>query len=283
MANTMVLTDSAANIPPEWIEKYPLRTLPHNIHWDNDSFLDGISITPAEFYKRLSGSKTLPTTSQPSAQDFLNTFEELDSQADGIVVPLISSGISGTVDSATSAARQFTRVPVEIVDTRVTAVGQTIVALKAARAAAEGKSIQEVLQAAEDVVSKLGIYFAVDTLEYLHRGGRIGGASRFLGTMLNFKPILYMNPEGFIDALERTRTSSKAIQRLIELAVEKADGKPSTVGILHADRPQLAEEVSQTLKQKIDCIEVIITELSPVISVHVGPGTIGIAVYPEAE
>jgi DegV family protein with EDD domain len=229
----------------------------------------------------LSRSKSLPTTSQPTIQDFLQIFESLADQSDGIIVLLISSGISGTVASAQAAARQFTRVPVEIIDTHITSIGQVLILLAAARAAEQGKSLQEVKRAADEVANRLHVFFAVDTLEYLYRGGRINGASRFMGTALDIKPILFFNSEGKIDALERVRTKHKAWQRLIELAANLADGHPIHAGIVHANAPEAAQEFRNKVEQSLNCREIISVEFSPVIGVHVGPGTIGIALYTE--
>ncbi|MEN4012474.1 MAG: DegV family protein [Bellilinea sp.] len=282
MARIAILTDSTANLPAEWVEQYNIRVLPLKIHWDSRTYLDGIDLTPTEFYTRLTHSKFLPTTSQPSIQDFLKAFESLaDGGANGIVVPLISSGISGTVDSAKTAARQFTRVPVEIIDTRITSMGQVIIILSAARAAEQGKSLLEVKRAAEEVVNGLHVFFAVDTLEYLHRGGRINGASRYLGAALDIKPILFFNSEGKIDALERVRTKRKALKRLIDLAEQQAKDRPVHVGIVHANVPQAAQEFRNEVEQRLNCKEIFTVEFSPVIGVHVGPGTIGIALYAE--
>lgn len=281
MTKIAILTDSTANLPVEWVEKNNVRVIPLKIHWGNDTFLDGVDLTPNEFYTRLLHSKTLPTTSQPSIQDFLQAFESLANQADGIVVPLISSGISGTVASALAAVREFFRVPVEIVDTRVTSAGQGLVVMAAARAAAQGKSLQEVRQAADEVVQRMQLFFAVDTLEYLHRGGRIGGASRYLGTVLNIKPILYFDLDGKLDALERARTKGKALQRLTALAEEKANGHPLHLSVIHANAPEIAQEFREQITHRLHCEEVFTMELSPVIGVHVGPGTIGVALYAE--
>ncbi len=281
MTKIAILTDSTANLPKEWEEQYNVRVLPLKIQWGNETFLDGIDLTPNEFYTRLTHGKSLPTTSQPSTQDFLQAFESLADQADGIVVPLISSGISGTVASAQAAARQFTRVPVEIIDTHITSMGQVLILLAAARAAEQGKSLQEVRCAADAVVKCLHVFFAVDTLEYLHRGGRINGASRYLGTALAIKPILFFNSEGKIDALERVRTKSKSWQRLIELAEEQANGRPVHVGIVHANAPGAAQKFRDEVEQRLNCKEIFTVEFSPVIGVHVGPGTIGIALYAE--
>lgn len=281
MNKIAILTDSTANLPLEWVEPYDVQVIPLKIHWGNETFLDGVNITPNEFYARLSHSKSLPTTSQPSTQDFLQAFESLAERADGIIVPLISSGISGTVASAQAAARQFSRVPVEIVDTRVTSAGQALIVLAAARAAAQGKSLQEVRQVADEVVQRMHLFFAVDTLEYLHRGGRIGGASRYLGTALSIKPILYFDSEGKLDALERVRTKGKALQRLITLAEGKANGRSLNLSVIHANAPQVAQEFREQIAQHLHCNDVFTLELSPAIGVHVGPGTIGIAFYTE--
>jgi len=281
MTKIAILTDSTANLPVEWVEQYNVRVVPLKIHWGNETFLDGVDITPNEFYTRLSHSKSLPTTSQPSIQDFLQAFESLADRADGIVVPVISSGISGTMASAQAAAREFSRVPVEIVDTRVTSAGLALVVLAAAQAAAQGKSLQEVRQTADEIIQRMHLFFAVDTLEYLHRGGRIGGASRYLGTVLNIKPILYFDLDGKLDALERARTKGKALQRLTALAEEKANGYPLHLGVIHANAPQVAQEFREQITHHLHCKEVFTLELSPAIGVHVGPGTIGIAFYTE--
>ena len=281
MTKIAIVTDSTANLPAEWVEQYDVHMIPLQIHWENDTFRDGLDITPSDFYARLSHSKTLPTTSQPSVQDFLQVFESLADQADGIIVPLISSGISGTVASALAAAREFTRIPVEVIDTHITSTGQVLIILAAARAAARGESLQEVKRAANEVVQRLQVFFAVDTLEYLYRGGRINGASRYMGTVLDIKPILFFNSEGKIDALERVRTKRKALQRLIFLAEQQANGQPVNVGIVHANVPQAAQKFRDEVAQRLNCKEIFIGEFSPVISVHVGPGTIGIALYAE--
>jgi DegV family protein with EDD domain len=282
MAKIAILTDSTANLPMEWVEQYNVRVIPLKIHWESETYLDGIDLTPEEFYMRLSNSKSLPTTSQPSIQDFLMAFNSLaDEGATGIAVPLISSGISGSVDSARLAARMFTRVPVEIIDTRITSMGQVMIILASARAAEQDVSLQEVRQAAEEVIKRLHVFFTVDTLEYLHRGGRINGASRYLGTALAIKPILFFNSEGKIDALERVRTKSKSWQRLIELAEEQANGRPVHVGIVHTNAPGAAQKFRDEVEQRLNCKEIFTVEFSPVIGVHVGPGTIGIALYAE--
>ncbi len=279
MNRIAILTDSTANMPQEWIDEFGIRTIPLKVQIDNETFRDGVDLTPTEFYRRLPHTKTLPTTSQPSIHDFLQAFESLADQAECILVPLISSGISGTVASAQAAASQFTRVPVEIIDTHITAMGQVLILNAIGRAVQQGKTVAEIKLIADRIIRDLHVYFAVDNLEYLHRGGRINTATRYLGTALAIKPILTFNPEGKIEAKERVRTNRKALERLISLSEEYAQGRPAHIGIVHADAEQTGQEFYEQVKQRLDCREIFLIELSPVVGTHVGPGTIGIALY----
>jgi DegV family protein with EDD domain len=283
MSNIAILTDSTAYLQPEVVSQYNIHVVPLKIQWGDDSFLDGVDITPTEFYARLAQDPEIPTTSQPSVHDFLQAYESLAEQYEGIVAILISSGISGTVASATAAAAEFDKVPVEIVDTKSVAAGLTLAVMAAARTAEEGGNMEEIAEAGRTVASGETVFFIVDTLKYLHRGGRIGGASRYLGTVLSIKPILHLTTEGTIDSLERVRTKKKGMQRLADLAVEKAGGMPAQVCVMHADAEDVAAEFLETLRQRLNCVDSFTVELSPVVGTHGGPGTIGVAVYPEAE
>jgi len=279
MTKIAIVTDSTAYLPKAFIESNNIKVVPLKIHWDGDDFEDGASITPAEFYERLEKSLTIPTTSQPTAEEFLRIFEELTPHCDGIVVPLISSGISGTVNSAQIAVSMFSKVPVEIIDSGFTGAGLALIIKAIAQDISEGKSLMQVKYHAEEIIQRMSLFFVVDTLKYLHKGGRIGGASRYLGTVLSIKPILFL--DGTIDALEKVRTKRKAIERLIDLVVEKAAGKPAWVGVMHANSLEEAKILQGYLQLQINCKEIEIYEISPVIGTHVGPGTLGVAIYPE--
>ena len=274
MNNIAISTDSTANLPSEWVKQYAIRIIQLKSHGESKTYLDGIDLTPEEFYMHLSNnkslSKSLSTTSQPSFQDFLLAFNSLaDEGATGIVVPLISSGISGTVDSARHAASMIARVSAEIIDNHITPMEQVLIILAAARYAEQGASLQGVRQAADEVVRRLKVFFAVDTLEYLHRGGRINGTSRYFGNALGI----------IIDALERVRTKKKALQRLITFAEQQANRHTVQVGIVHANVPQTTQGFSSEVDQRLNCKEFFAVEFCPVISAHVGPGASGIALY----
>jgi len=283
MSRIAIVTDSTANLHPEFIKCHNIQVLPLKIHWGEETLRDGVDITPSEFYKRLGKSSDIPTTSQPSRQEFVQVFEELAPHCDGIIAPLISSGISGTVDSALSAQSEFSAVPVEIVDSYSTAAGLALVVIAVSQAVDAGKSFAEIKQIAVNGARQVQLFFMVDTLEYLHKGGRIGGASRFFGSALSIKPILYLDDRGKIDALERVRTKQKALSRIIELAANSAADRPAHVGILHAGAYNLAVELRQQIQAHIDCLQLNIYGLSPVIGTHVGPGAIGVAILPEVE
>ena len=151
--------------------------------------------------------------------------------------------------------------------------------MTAARALEDGLGLEETGKLVEDICQKMSTTFVVDTLEYLHKGGRIGGASRYLGTALNIKPILALNSEGKIEALERVRTKKKALDRLITLAEEQVGDGSASVGVMHASSPKEAQDFLDQIQLRLNCSRTMIVELSPVIGTHVGPGTIGLSVY----
>jgi DegV family protein with EDD domain len=153
----------------------------------------------------------------------------------------------------------------------------------AARAIKAGADLEQAAQTARRLADRMHTYFVVDTLEYLHKGGRIGGASRYLGAALQIKPILTFDKGGKIDALDRIRTKSKALERLLELVQEGADGQPIHAGVVHAQAPEEAARLRSRLEDRFECLEVETYELSPVIGTHVGPGTLGIAMYPDEQ
>jgi len=279
MSKIAIVTDSSAYLPKDFVERHNIRVVPLSIHWDDKTYMDGIDITPVEFYERLGKSSTIPSTSQPSAGDFLKVFKELAYHYDEIIVPLISSGISGTVDSAKIAKSTFSEIPVEIIDTHSTSAGLVLVVSAVAQAVSDGKNLKEIKQLAEDVVNRLKVLFVVDTLKYLHKNGRIGGASRYFGTALSIKPILFLDDQGKIDALEKVRTKRKAIERLIQLAVEHADGKSVKVGVMHANALEEVNLLRDQLLKQLDCTQIEMYDISPVIGVHVGPGTVGLVIY----
>lgn len=280
MAKVAILTDSSAYMPPELVEQNGIHVIPLTIIWGSDLLLDGIDLTPEEFLTRLADDPIHPSTTQPNPEDFTAFYDKLAADYDAIVVPVISDELSGTLNSAETAAASFDRVPVRVIDTRQASMGLGFAALAAARAADQGKSLDEVESIARGAASRSRIFFVVDTLEYLHRGGRIGGASRFFGAALNIKPLLHLH-EGRVDALEKIRTKKKAVDRMLELAAQYVGGRPVWASVIHAGAHGEAVELMRRMAEQFNCQELHLASISPAISVHTGPGTVGLVVCPE--
>lgn len=275
----VVVTDSSASLPKKLVDDLDIRIIPLWLIWDDQSFLDGVDIDPDSFYQRLKGSITLPTSTQPSAIEFRKLFEDLAGDCTGIVCVLASSKISGTVESAISA-QEYSPVPVEVVDSGFSAMGQGLIAAQTARIAATGASLDEVVVSAENTRDKTNLLFVVDTLEYLHKGGRIGGAKKLLGTALDIKPILHFD-EGTIQPLSQSRTKRKAVRELLEIANERLGGSQmAEAAIVHVDCLEEAKNLREDVVSRFDPARVHISDVSPVVGTHVGPGALGLAFYP---
>ncbi len=271
-----VVTDSTATIPEHLVQEYNITVVPLQVIWDGQTYLDGIDITPAGFYQRLRTSKSIPTTSQPSAAAFAEIYRRLHEQGYDILAVLISSKLSGTIASAEQARQMVPEARVEIVDSLQVAMSLGFQALAAARAAQEGATLEEAKAVAERARAGAGVLLLPETLEYLHRGGRIGGAARLFGTMLKISPILEVR-DGRVEPVEKVRTRKKAVKRLVNLAVERMAGRePVRVAVLHADVEDEARQIMDMLNTHIQPVEAYITPVSPVVGVHVGPGTVGI-------
>jgi DegV family protein with EDD domain len=279
MAKTAIITDSSAYLPEELVQKFGIHVIPLIVIFGEEMLLDVVEIDISEFHRRLSEGPIHPSTTQPNPEDFTALYDKLANEYDGIVAILISSELSGTVNSALVAKDSFDRIPVRVIDSRSTSMGLGLAVLAAAEKAAAGQSIDEVEAAAQEACSNVKVLFVVDTLEYLHKGGRIGGASRFLGTALGLKPLLHLN-DGHVDALEKIRTKRKAIDRMLELAGEYINGKPVHIAVIHAAAPEEAEALKLRVMNRFNCIDSYVTDLSPAIATHAGPGTLGIALCP---
>lgn len=274
-----IVTDSTSTIPKELLEKYKIRVGPQVVIWDQKEMLDGIDISPTEFYDRLEKSSTMPTTSQCTIRYFVSIFEELAAEGHDILCVLISNKLSGTINSAVQAREQVKNANIEIVDSLSTAMGLGFQVIEAAKAAEEGKSLAECKAIAESNVTKAGVIITPETLEYLHRGGRIGGGAKFLATALNIKPVLDIQ-DGGLEAVERVRTRKKVIKRIAEIAAERiGDKKPVYLAALHANSEADARILLEEAKALISHDNAMFTEVSPAIGVHTGPGTIGLCWY----
>jgi DegV family protein with EDD domain len=275
MAKVALLTDSTAYIPPDLVAKHNITVIPQILIWGEETFRDGIDIQPNEFYERLKKASVMPSTSQAMPTHFIEVFDKLLQQNYEVLTVVLSQKLSGTLSSALQAKEQMPDAPIEIIDSQTTSMAMGFMVLEAARAAERGASLQECKALVERAIDHTGLVVTVDTLEFLHRGGRIGGGARFLGTALNIKPLLEMR-DGRLEALERVRTRSKAIARVIEVIEQRIDGrKPVHIAALHAMAPKDAHAMIETLNGRLNVVECVVSDVSPVVGTHVGPGTVG--------
>lgn len=279
MSKIAIVTDSTAYIPSDLVKQYNLTVTPQVLIWGEVTYQDGVDIQPDEFYARLKTSKVMPTTSQVSPSTMKSTFESLIEKDNVVLGIFLSAKLSGTIQSAIQAIDMMGSAgeKVTFVDSNSTAMAMGFQVLAAARAVEDGASLEEAVALAEKAREHTGVYFAVDTLEFLHRGGRIGGAQRFLGTALNMKPVLAVQ-DGRVEAVERIRTKSKALERVLELVIEQTQGKtPIRLATLHASAEGEAKALLDKATKELNATESILTTVSPVVGTHAGPGTVGLA------
>jgi DegV family protein with EDD domain len=278
-----IVTDSTSFIPDDLVEKYALTIVPQILNWEGKSYLDGVDISNEAFYARLSTAKELPTTAQPSPGQFLEAFTQLKETAESIVCIVISDHLSGTLDSARAAAQSTDDIPIEVIDSRSTSMGLGLLVLLAARMANDGCDHVQIADAIRLLVPHVHLLFVVDTLEFLHKGGRIGGAQRLLGSVLSIKPILYID-DGRIEPLESVRTKKKALRRLLELVQEQTNNWLKVhMAVVDATAPDTANAIYDQLVEAVNPVEILRAGLSPVVGVHAGPGAIGVAFLDASE
>lgn len=277
MGKVIVVTDSTAYIPSPLILKHGIRVVPLSVVWGSEVFRDGVDMMPAEFYARLKTAKIMPSTSQPSPDEFKKVFRPIVESGNAVLAILLSSKLSGTIDSAVQAKEAFPGAKIEIVDTLTTAMALGFTTLAAARAVQGGAELAEAAQVARQAVAGSGVIFVVDTLEFMRRGGRIGGAAAFLGAALNMKPLLTLH-EGKVEALDKVRTKGKAVDRMLDLIEQQIGSRrPLRIGTLQAAAEEEAKALLERAKKRFHPEETVFSEVSPVIGTHVGPGTVGLA------
>jgi len=279
MSKVVIVTDSTAYLPGDLLTKYNITTVPQVLIWGDKTYRDGIDILPDEFYLRLKTAKVMPSTSQVSPMTMKIVFEKLLSEGYEICGIFLSSKLSGTIQSCIQAIEMMEKgkEKIVIIDSDTTAMAMGFQVLTVARAAQAGASLEDCKELAEKTREHTGVLFVVDTLEFLHRGGRIGGAQRMLGTALNFKPILEIK-DGRIESIEKVRTKGKAYNRVLEILVERISGHSNIhLASLHANAESDARELLERASLELKPQETIFTSVSPVIGTHAGPGTVGLA------
>ena len=283
MSNIRIVTDSTADLTLELVERYGIRVVPLEVLAEGKAYKDKIDITNEEYYEILRSATVLPTTSQPSPAVFAQTYRELAAEgAEHIISIQISSELSGTYQSSVLAAGLVAdAVTVHNFDSRTATMGLGLIVLSAACMAKEGKSLDEILVQVDYMIQNSDLYFLLDSLDNLHKGGRIGKASHMVGSLLNIKPVLNLS-NGVISAYEKVRGNkgNKALERLIAILAEKIDPHKKlycTVG--YCDNREIADYMVEKLKEHVDCDEFIYLQIGSVVATHIGMGAVGLAFY----
>ena len=285
MKQVAIVTDTTACIPQEQVERYGIKVVPMTIIFGDKVYRDGIDISPTEFYTLLRKAEKLPTTSHPSPDHFLDAYREASRRAPNILCITISSHFSATFNSAQLATEMAkTTLPntaIEVLECGTAAAGQGLIVLAAARVADSGGNLNEVKKTARTIMHQVNLFATLDTLHYLAKGGRVPQAAALVNLLLKIKPIFTLNHgEAYTIALPRTIPG--AVKRILKLMKQKVVKKqPLHVAVMHADALDEAVALRNRIASHFDCAELFITEFTPVMGVHTGPGLVGIAFYSE--
>lgn len=284
MRKVAVITDSTCCLPTELVKKYDIRLVPIYVVYKGKSYRDGVDMTPGEVYKIMRRKKDLPTTSTPSAGDFLNAYREASQKAESVVCITLTSLQSKTFEAAVVAKEQakeaIPNTTIEVIDSRAAAGALGFMVLEAARAAHQGAELSQVVNVAHDMRGKVRLLAMVDTLYYLARTGRIGRAAAWAGSILDMKPVLEHTPEvGETTPVARPRTKTKAVELMLKLMAERVGNHKVHVIVHHADELEDGEKLKTRIGSTFKCADLYLTEFTPGMGVHAGPGILGIAFY----
>lgn len=281
MQKIFLVTDSTADLPKEIVNGLGITVVPLKVIFGSgEAYLDGVEIETAEFYRRQVGKNEYSSTSQPTPAEFAAVYRGLAAQGGSIISIHLSANLSGTVQSAHMAAAMLPEADIEVVDSRLASMAFGLIVMKAAQAAREGKTKEEIMSIVKFMIENAQVFFFVGTLEYLVRGGRIGKAQAFLGSILNIRPILYLK-EGIVQPFEKVRGKARAIERLVQAMEEKFGKQPVLCSLVHSVDPEGLEQLRLKVKGKLNlATEPVLTELGAVIGTHTGHGVLGIICCP---
>ncbi len=275
-----VVADSAASIPGEYQSHPLLSIVPMRLTLDGQSYMDGKDITPTDFYHKLRSSTGVATTASPSLASYLEAFEKVKQIAQSVICITVSSRYSSASEMANAAAREMPDLPIRVVDSESAGGGEGLILLEALRAAESGLTPDAVKMRTDAVIQKTHLVAMLDTLHYLWKGGRVPRLAATGTSLLNIKPIFELRL-GDAKSLSRPRTRRRAMDRLLEYVEKNSGVKPIHVCVMNADCIDDAQDIYARIKTSFDCSEIYISQLTPVMGAHIGPGMLGIALWSE--
>ncbi len=280
MHHIQIVTDSTADLSAEQIKKYGIKVIPLTVTFGSESFADGVDLSAEEFYRKLTTSSELPKTTQPSPEIFRNTYEEVASKEEVIISAHISGKLSGTLNSAEVASKMI-GTEVILIDTKTASQGVGRSVLVAAEAVRRGMNLEETLNVVNKSITQTFSVFAVDTLEYLQRNGRIGKAASLLGSLLQIRPILYADPEGMVAPYDKVRGRSKVIPSLVNAAQKNVSAdQPVNLSVVHTGAEDNAQKLLEELQSIYEIVDLHVGMVGPAIGAHIGPGAVGLMIQP---
>jgi DegV family protein with EDD domain len=275
-----IVMDSAGDLPAGWAEQYGISVIPVNIHFKEQTFLQGIDLSDEDFYRMARQSGVIPQTSQPSPQQFVDFYKKIAEPGDTILSVHVTSKLSGTLASAEMAARELSSTyQVLPVDSGCGSAAQGYLCRDARLMDRQGNSPEQIVAWIERIRPEISIILTLDTLEFARRSGRVKALQAALASILNVKPIIVLT-NGVLDMADRVRTRGKALDFVLESTRHRLGDRPARVGIVHSQDPKSAEILRAGAERELNCRELITTSLSIAVAANLGPGTVGVTAYP---
>ena len=277
-----VVVDSSSCLPKQPLDRWRIHVVPHELVVGDRTFRDGVDIHPSEFYQLLQNGHDAPTTSSPKPAGFLEAFRSAGEVADSTVCITLASDFSATYASACLAAsaahEEMPGAVIRVIDSRAAAGAEGLIALEAARSAESGAELDEVVAVVDDLIPRVNLLAFLDTLDYLRRSGRVPRIAAWAGSLLGIRPLTELKL-GEARMLERPRTRGKAMERLVSVMGVRIGERPAHVNVMHAQASEDAQELCRRVQDRVDCREIFVSEFTPVMGAHLGPGLLGIAFY----
>lgn len=277
-----IVTDTTCDLPSAMVEEYDITMVPINIQFGTENYHEGVDIDRELFYRKIEEMGIIPTTSQPSVGEFAEVYRRLarEEGADIIISPHVTGKLSGTYQSACMATEEVAdEVKVYPYDSLAGSAALGFMCVEASRMGRAGKSAEEIISRLEEIRSRVNVILVLETLEYSRKSGRVGGLRAALASLLNVKPIVYLE-DGLLAVLENVRTRKKSLDRLLEIVEEKVGTEdPVNLGVIHARAPDVGQEMLSRAERRLNCQEAFVVDLCASLTVHFGPGTIGACFY----
>jgi DegV family protein with EDD domain len=278
-----IVADGSVDMPEDWQEKFNIDIVPLWVEFGNETYLQGVDISPKNFYRLVKEKKAFPKTSLPSPQQVIDFYRRIANKGDNILSIHLTNTLSGTFNIFQMAARELANeMDIYPFDSGAGSAAIGFMCREARLMDLKGASIQDILDRLTSIRRRLTVMFTVDNLEFARLSGRVNAMQSALSSILKIKPVIVLR-DGLLQVAERVRTRQKALDRILEVARDRIGGKKVTMAIVHAADPEMACEVLEKVRRLFNIKEVIVTDLSIPVAAHLGPGTIGIIAYPVDE